>query len=71
MYEYNQDIYWKWVNLTLGKEVPNLYQVVKNDFKASYILIEKDHSGMRNNVVKTPGFSLIYEDNQTYLYQVN
>lgn len=71
MYEYNQDIYWQWANLTLGKEVPNLYRVVKNDFKASYILIEKDHAGMRNNVAKTPGFSLIYEDNQTYLYQVN
>ncbi|MFH1367451.1 MAG: hypothetical protein ABIH38_05750 [Patescibacteria group bacterium] len=71
MYEYNKDLYWKWVNLTIGKEVPDLYKVVKNDFMASYIMIEKDHAGMRNTVSKTGGFSLIYEDNQVYLYQVN
>lgn len=71
MYEYNQDLYWKWVNLTTGKKVPNLYQVVKDDFKASYILIEKDHSGMYNQISGTNGFSLIYEDEQVYLYQVN
>jgi len=71
MYEYNKDLYWKWVNLTTGKNVPDLYSVVKNEFKASYIIIEKDHTGMYNNVSSTSGFSLIYEDNQVYLYQVN
>lgn len=71
MYEYNKDLYWKWANLTLGKEVPDIYRVVKNDFKASYIVIEKDHAGMQNTVSKTADFSLIYEDSQVYLYQVN
>lgn len=71
MYEYNEDLYWKWVNLTLGKTVENLYSVVKNEFKASYILIEKDHQGMYGNVSRTEGFRLIYEDEQVYLYGVN
>ena len=71
MYEYDEDLYWKWVNLTTGKTVENLYFVVKNEFKASYILIERDHTGMYNNVSRTDGFSLIYEDEQVYLYFVN
>lgn len=71
MYEYNEDLYWKWVNLTTGQEVENLHAVVRDEFKAAYILIEKDHSGMYRNVSQTGGFSLIYEDEQVYLYQVN
>ncbi|MFA5070285.1 MAG: hypothetical protein WC528_03305 [Patescibacteria group bacterium] len=71
MYEYNKDLYWKWVDLTTGKEVPDLYEVVKNEFKASYLVIEKDHGGMYRFVSQTKNFGLVYEDNEVYLYQVN
>ena len=70
MYEYDKDLYWKWVDLTTGKEVKNVYQVVKNQFNASYIIIEKDHLGMDRIINGSLGFELIYEDNEAKIYQV-
>jgi len=70
MYEYNKDLYWKWVNLTTGKEVADLYNVVKSQFNASYLLIEKDHAGMDRLVSANLGFNLVYEDNEAKIYQV-
>jgi hypothetical protein len=70
MFEYNKDLYWKWADLTTGKEVLNLHEVLKNEFNASYLIIEKDHLGMDRQVSSNINFNLVYEDKEAKIYQV-
>ncbi|MFH1536543.1 MAG: hypothetical protein ABID45_00985, partial [Patescibacteria group bacterium] len=70
MYNYDVDLYWKWVNITLGKE-EDVYNIAKNDFNASYILLEKDHRKMDRNIMKDEQMKMIYEDEEAKIYEVN
>lgn len=70
MYMYDQDLYKKWDEITTGKLFSNLYDIIKNQFRASYILIDTEHSAFEENVKMTPGFSKVYEDNQASVYLV-
>ena len=69
MYNYDTVLYWKWVNITLGKE-EDVYNIAKNDFKASYILLEKDHRKMDRNIMKDERIEMIYEDEETKIYKI-
>jgi hypothetical protein len=69
-YEYDQDFYLKWVDITTGKEIANLYETIKSDFRASYVFLEKDHAAMDRLIRGTNGFRPVYEDNESKIYQV-
>lgn len=70
MYKYNKDLYWKWVRITTGQERDYLYKIVRDDFRASYVFLEKDHIAMDQNLRNNQKFDLVYEDKETKIYQV-
>lgn len=69
-YERNRDLYWKWVDLTTGKPVPDLHTVIARDFGARYVFLERDHAGMDATVRAAQGFTLVYEDPEARIYRV-
>ena len=47
MYEYNKDLYWKWVNITTGqRNVDGMTEVIRNDLRVQYVLATSDHQDM-------------------------
>lgn len=70
MYNYNQNLYWQWVHITTGEQSDNLYAMIKDNFTASYVFLEKDHVAMDSNILNDGNFQLVYEDNQTKIYEV-
>ncbi len=70
MYQYNKDLYWKWVNITTGEQKDNLYRIIRGDLMADYVFLEKDHHSMDQNISSDGNFQLVYEDNQAKIYKV-
>jgi len=70
MYNYNQELYWQWVNITIGEQKENLAAIIKKDFQASFVFLEKDHTAMDTNITADNGFQLVYEDDQAKIYQL-
>jgi len=70
MYEYDQELYKKMVNITLGDQKTGLYEDIKNEFQASYVLVENNHHGMMSNIKKDEGFKEVYSDKDATIYQV-
>jgi len=72
MYNYNEDLYWKWHNITIGQEVQNLYPYMKNDFTADYVFIElATHQLLDRNLSNNFYFEEVYKDSDTKIYKVN
>jgi len=71
MYKYNEELYWLWVNITIGKQKEDLPNIIKNKFQAEYVLLTKDHISMDNNIQKFSEFELLYEDDEAKIYQVD
>jgi hypothetical protein len=72
MYNYNKDLYWKWHNITLGSEVQNIYQIIKNDFNAEYVFVEAStHELLDRNLRNNFYFELVYQDEISKIYKVN
>jgi len=69
-YEFNQDLYKKMVNITLGDQSTNLYDDIKHNFRAAYVLVEKNHIRMNDNIRQESGFQDVYSDNDATIYQV-
>ena len=70
MYNYDQDKYWKWVNITKGEEKEAVYNQAKNDFNASYMLVEEDHKKMERNIRRDDRFKQVYEDEEATIFQL-
>ena len=71
MYENDQDLYWQWANITLGKTGGNLYDIIKTRFQSSYVFIEKaGHEAMTRNIELDGNFEKVYEDQETVIYQL-
>ena len=70
MYNFNEDLYWKWVHITKGEEKENVYKQSKNDFNAAYMLVEQDHNSMDRNVRKDDRFEEVYEDDEAKIYEL-
>jgi hypothetical protein len=70
MYNYNKDLYWKWVNITIGKQKDNLPHILREDFHASYVFLEKDHTEMDSNLQQYDELELVYDDEEAKIYKV-
>lgn len=69
MYLYDKDLHKKWVDITMGNQIPGLRNVVMNEFKARYVFATLDHTAMRRNM-ESVGFLLVYEDSEAAVYEV-
>ncbi|MBT4936469.1 hypothetical protein HON22_00980 [Candidatus Peregrinibacteria bacterium] len=70
MYVHNEDKYWKWVNITIGEESDNLYDIITKDFQNATVFLEKDHNAMDLNFQRDSHFKLVYEDVEAKIYQI-
>ncbi len=70
MYNYNEKLYWQWVNITLGKTKNNLYNIIKKEFDASYILIDKQHEKFKKNIENDSRFIKTHESKDGFIYKV-
>ncbi len=64
MYNYNQNLYWDWVHLTTGQDLPGISQ-----FNSQYILLEKNHTKLDRNLQQNPSYILMHEDNDSKIYK--
>lgn len=70
MYNYNEELYWLWVNITIGKQKDNLPEILRDSFHASYVFLEKDHTEMDSNMQQFAELQLVYDDNEAKIYKV-
>ena len=70
MYEYNKDLYWKWVNITTGKGVDDMTDVIRNDLRVQYVLTTSDHQDMDKLFKDNEDFEKAYEDSEGKIYKI-
>lgn len=70
MYEYNKDLYWKWVDLTNGKPEEKIYEIIKNDFHSSYVFVKSGHPAMTTALENDSRIDLVYQDEEASIYQL-
>ena len=71
MYLYNKDKYQKWLDITEGKRADQVYDIIKNQFGSSYVLVEKSSIKMNDTIKSNFYFKQIYQDKEATLYKVN
>lgn len=70
LYRRNEELYWKWVNITLGEQTERVFETIKQDFKARFVFIEQDHVAIKQVVEKDPRFIKAYEDSEAIIYRI-
>ena len=71
MYDYNQDLYWKWKNATIGEEKAFLHSIIKKDFRADYVFVSTDrHKAFENTLENNFYFEEVYVDSESKIYKV-
>jgi hypothetical protein len=74
MYEYSPELYEKWEKIFKGSISPTeLSSIIKNDFKSSYVLIEKNEKktqAVDNLFKRSVDFRKVYEDIDATVFQL-
>lgn len=70
MYNYDPKLYQLFADITMAKVSSNLSQQVKDNFKASYFIVDKDRDTLNKYLQADAGFVKVYEDSDAWLYQV-
>ena len=71
MYKHNQDKYWKYVNISLGKQSVLLNSALKADFNSRYVFLDQQHQALARNLIFTAGASKAYEDKEALIFRLN
>ncbi len=70
LYVADQDRYWKWANVTLGKETGDVFAIVRGVFDADFVLVEHDHLEMDRLIQNDNRFSLGFNGPDAKVYVV-
>lgn len=70
MYLHNKDLYFKWRDITLGKRSQNIHEIIKNEFKAEYVIANRENEDFIKNLKNNFFFKEIYADEQAIIYKV-
>jgi hypothetical protein len=68
MFRKNPDLYWQWYHITNGDIRQSLAKIIKEEFNASYVLVEKDRQDFDYNLERDKNIKKIYEDSQAKIY---
>lgn len=71
MYAFSPDLYNKWRSLTTGQKRDDAYDVIKNDFKADYVLLEKRFPALLYSLNRDNRFVREYQDKEVIIFSVN
>ncbi len=71
MYEFDQDLYWKWFNLVNAKTPPDkTAEILKQKFQASYVLATTRNKNFKRLLERSPGLEKVYEDEEAKIYKI-
>jgi hypothetical protein len=70
MYLYDKNLYEKWADITQGKRYKEMYNIVKNDFGAKYVIVTTGHNEIQDSIDNNFYFEQVYEDNEAVIYKV-
>ncbi|MBU1039086.1 hypothetical protein KKC17_02555 [Patescibacteria group bacterium] len=70
MYAFSPDLYEQWRQIVTGQR-QDVYEVVKNNFKSDYVLLEKRIPAMLYSLNRDKRFSRVYQDEEVIIFSVN
>ena len=70
MYNYDPKLYQLFADITMAKVSNNISQQVKDNFKASYFIVDKDRDQLNKYLQADSGFVNVYEDGDGWLYKL-
>lgn len=70
LYKANQNTYWTWVNITLGKYTGDLGQAVGQTLQSRYVFVASGHPAMDAEFQNNPEFKKIYADPEATVYEL-
>ncbi len=71
MYEYDKDLYRRWVDITTGKQKENLYSIIRNLFGADYVFVDfNQNSDFDQNLANNFYFEKVFENQEAKIYHL-
>lgn len=70
MYNYNAKLYNLFADITMTKKTDNLYQTIKDNFLASYFIVDNDRPGLAKILQKDGNFSQAYKDQDGEVFKL-
>ena len=71
MYEYDQDLYQRFVDITTGVPSRDLYPVIKDLFNAKYVFVDiKQNADFDRNLTNNFYFEKVFENQEARIYKV-
>lgn len=70
MYNFDKNLYQEYEAITLGKDKQNLYDKLKNDFKANFVFLDTKHLLFNDNLIADGGFELVYKDSEALIFKI-
>jgi len=71
MYRRDKNKYQEYLDITLGKNSKELAKTIKNQFKADYVFLDKNHGNLKRILDYLKGTVKVYEDGEALIYKVN
>lgn len=69
LYKADEERYWTWANITLGKFNGNVYDAVTTTLDSRYVLVTNDHVAMNRYFATNDRFVRRYADNEAMIYE--
>lgn len=69
LYKADQERYWTWVDITLGKYTEDVYQAVTTTLDSRYVLIADNHDAMERLIERDGRFMVRYRDAEAVVYE--
>jgi hypothetical protein len=70
MYRANSKLYSEYADITRGKEMNGLYDMLKNDFHVRYVFVDTTHEAFRENLENNIYFERVYRDEEGSIYKL-
>lgn len=70
MYKYNPDLYNLYADITMAKKSDHLYPEIKENFKASFFIVNSGREMLEKNLQSDGNFIKVYEDADGEIYKL-
>lgn len=70
MYVYDAALYERWAKLTMGQRSADATAIITKDLRSRTVIVTKDHQAFRQTMQEQKSFSVVYEDNDAWIYQL-
>ncbi len=68
LYAANQNTYWTWANITLGKFQGDLVTAVRDTLQGRYVFVASGHEVMDRQFRNNKNFEILYQDDEATVY---